>query len=110
MKRSVVAAWSSRLVSPTLSMFMLIAAPVCEPLWAQDRVEPDQPDVTNGTHTVDVGLLQIEIGGVYTRYDSRSRAGGSPITARLGLTDWFEGGVGTAGVLIKSDGTTPVSG
>ena len=30
---------------------------------AQDNLEPDRPDVTNGTHIVDVGLLQIEVGG-----------------------------------------------
>src|SRR5262249_40911243 len=32
-----------------------------------DPIEPDRPDVTNGTHIVDVGLLQIEIGGQYAR-------------------------------------------
>jgi hypothetical protein len=94
----------------TLSMFILIAASVAAPLWAQDRVEPDRPDVTNGTHIVDVGVLQIEIGGVYTRYDSTSRAGGSPITARLGLTDWCEARIGTDGWLIQNDGTRSVSG
>ena len=32
-----------------------------------DNLEPDRPDVTNGTHIVDVGLLQMEIGGVWSR-------------------------------------------
>ena len=30
-----------------------------------DPLEPDRPDVTNGTHIVDVGLLQLEFGAVY---------------------------------------------
>ena len=32
-----------------------------------DTIEPDRPDVTNGTHIVDNGLVQIEFGGIYTR-------------------------------------------
>ena len=80
------------------------------PVWAQDQVQPDQPDVTNGTHIVDVGLLQIELGGVYARYDSSSRAAGSPVTARLGLTDWCEARVGTDGLLFQSNDTISVSG
>jgi hypothetical protein len=101
-----LSASSFRVVYAALALFVPIVAPV----WAQDRVEPDQPDVTNGSHIVDVGLLQIEMGGVYTRYDSTFRTGGSPITARLGLTDWCEARVGTDGWLIQSDGTTTVSG
>jgi len=97
---------SLRIACAALALIVPIAAPVC----AQERVEPDQPDVTNGTHIVDVGLLQIEMGGVYARYDSTFRTGGSPITARLGLTDWCEARVGTDGWLIQSDGTSTVSG
>jgi hypothetical protein len=77
---------------------------------AQEQVEPDQPDVTNGTHIVDVGLLQIEMGGVYTRYDAMSRGGNSPVTARLGLTEWLEARVGTDGFLIQANGPTSVTG
>lgn len=29
------------------------------PARAQETIEPDRPDVTNGTHIVDIGLLQI---------------------------------------------------
>jgi hypothetical protein len=87
-------------------LFVLIATPAR----AQEQVQPDQPDVTNGTHIVDVGLLQIEIGGVYTRYDSTSQAGGTPVTARLGVTDWCEARLGTDGLLMQSDGTTAVAG
>ena len=31
---------------------------------AQENIEPDRPAVTNGTHIVDIGLLQIEVGGI----------------------------------------------
>jgi hypothetical protein len=99
-------AWPFRVVCAALALIVPIAAPV----WAQERVEPDPPDVTNGSHIVDVGLLQIEMGGVYTRYDLAFRTGGSPITARLGLTDWCEVRIGTDGWLIQSDGATTVSG
>jgi hypothetical protein len=97
-------AWPFRVATALLVLLVPVAAST------QDRVEPDQPDVTNGTHIVDVGLLQIELGGVYTRSDSTSRSGGSPVTARLGLTDWCEVRIGTDGWLVQNDGTTTVSG
>lgn len=75
-------------------------------LRAQEQIEPDRPDVTNGTHIVDVGLLQIEIGGLYTRAGSRQRSFGSPFTARAGLTEWLEARIGTDGLLIATDEVT----
>ena len=33
------------------------------PVPIEQPLEPDRPDVTNGTHIVDIGLLQIEFGG-----------------------------------------------
>src|SRR6058998_3732567 len=77
---------------------------------AQEAVEPDRPDVTNGTHIVDIGLLQIEIGGLYTHAAARTHAFGSPLTARIGVTDWLEARFGTDGVLAQSDGVTRASG
>ena len=71
-----------------------------------DAIEPDRPDVTNGTHIVDIGLLQIEIGGVYTHAGARQRAFGSPLTARVGVTDWLEARVGTDGLVTQTDGVT----
>src|SRR2546430_1492092 len=50
----------------------------------------DRPDVTNGTHIVDIGLLQIEIGGLYTHATAGEHAAGTPMTARVGLTEWLE--------------------
>jgi hypothetical protein len=67
-----------------------------------ERVEPDRPDITNGTHIVDAGLLQIEMGGIFARPVSGERMFASPVTARLGLLDWLEARVGTDGLLIHS--------
>lgn len=66
-------------------------------------VEPDRPDITNGTHIVDTGLLQIEIGGLYTHGGPGAHAFGSPLTARVGLTEWLEVRVGTDGLLSQTD-------
>jgi hypothetical protein len=77
---------------------------------AREEVEPDRPDVTNGTHIVDIGLLQIEIGGLYTHADSSQHSAGTPFTARVGLTDWLEARVGTDGLLTQTDGFTSVTG
>lgn len=71
---------------------------------AQGAIEPDRPDVTNGTHIVDTGLLQIEIGGLYTHPGAREHGLGSPITARIGLTEWLEARIGTDGIVTQTDG------
>ena len=77
---------------------------------AQDTIEPDRPDVTNGTHIVDVGLLQIEMGGLYTHPGARQHAFGSPVTARVGLTDWLEARFGTDGFVTQTDGVARQTG
>ncbi|OLD18715.1 MAG: hypothetical protein AUJ01_07060 [Acidobacteria bacterium 13_1_40CM_3_65_5] len=77
---------------------------------AQETIEPDRPDVTNGTHIVDIGLLQIEMGVLFTRATPGQRAFGSPFTARVGLTDWLEVRFGTDGLLTQTDGFTHVTG
>ena len=79
---------------------------------AQDAttIEPDRPDVTNGTHIVDIGLLQIEIGGLYTHTGPSQHAGGTPFTARVGLFDWLEARIGTDGLLTQTDGFSSVTG
>jgi len=68
-----------------------------------DTLEPDRPDVTNGTHLVDIGVLQLEIGGLWSRTGTYRHAVGTPITARVGLTDWLEVRVGGDGYLSVSD-------
>jgi hypothetical protein len=77
---------------------------------AQETIEPDRPDVTNGTHIVDIGLLQVEIGGLYTHAGADQQAFGSPLTARLGLLPWLEARIGTDGFLSQSDPVGSVTG
>jgi hypothetical protein len=67
------------------------------------NLEPDRPDVTNGTHIVDVGLLQIELGGLFSRSGASRHNLGTPVTLRVGLTDWLEVRVGSDGVLSSTD-------
>jgi Putative MetA-pathway of phenol degradation len=92
----------------------LLAASLC---WAppalaqeQEAIEPDRPDVTNGTHIVDTGLLQIEVGGLISNPQRGQRAWGSPITARLGVAEWLELRVGTDGVVGQTDQNVSVVG
>jgi hypothetical protein len=74
-----------------------------------DPIEGDRPDVTNGTHIVDVGLLQVEIGVQHVRSGS-SRNAGTPLTFRVGLYEWLEARAGTDGLVSQSDGTVSESG
>jgi len=83
---------------------LAIALSIAGSARAQETIEPDRPDVTNGTHIVDIGLLQIEVGGLYTHAGAQQHGFGSPFTARVGLTDWLEARVGTDGVVMQSDG------
>ena len=101
-------AWRAAAIATTFATHGLW----CSAALAQqlDAIEPDRPDVTNGTHIVEIGLLQIEIGGVYTHAGARQRAFGSPLTARVGLTDWLEARVGTEGFVTETDGTTRQTG
>jgi hypothetical protein len=70
---------------------------------AQQPLEPDRPDVTNGTHIVDVGLMQIEFGGLFSRSGGDHRNAGTPVTARVGLTEWLELRIGGDGYVVSSD-------
>jgi len=96
---------SRRVAGAALALMLLPAAAA-----AQEQIEPDRPDVTNGTHIVDIGLLQIEMGGLYTRPASGARSLGSPVTARVGLTDWLEARVGNDGIVTQTDGFTRQTG
>ena len=57
------------------------------------------PDVTNGTHIVDVGLLQMEVGGIWNRSGGGQRDVGTPTSFRLGLTEWLEARISGDGFL-----------
>lgn len=82
------------------AVLMFAGAGVCG---AQEAIEPDRPDITNGTHIVGTGLLQIEFGGLFTRAIPTQSAFGSPFTARVGLLEWLEARVGTDGLLTQAD-------
>jgi hypothetical protein len=85
------------------AFFALAIVLAALPCRAQE-LEPDRPDVTNGTHIVAAGLLQIEFGGIVTRGPGMfDTAFGSPFTARVGLLDWIEARIGTDGLLVHAD-------
>jgi hypothetical protein len=75
-----------------------------------DNLEPDRPDVTNGTHIVDVGLLQMEVGGVWNRASVGRHSVGTPSTLRLGLSEWLEARVSSDGFLSATDPSGTQSG
>jgi hypothetical protein len=68
-----------------------------------DNLEPDRPDVTNGTHIVDVGLLQMEVGGVWNRSGAGRRSVGTPVALRIGLAEWLEARISGDGFLSVTD-------
>ena len=68
-----------------------------------DDLEPDRPDVTNGTHIVDVGLVQMEAGGIWIRSGAGPRSVGTPLTLRVGLAEWLEARVSGDGFLSVTD-------
>ncbi len=67
-----------------------VAAPSPPPPDAAQPLEPDRPDVTNGTHLVDIGLLQMEVGVLVNHLGPASSSGSTPTTFRVGLSDWLE--------------------
>jgi len=69
----------------------------------QDNLEPDRPDVTNGTHIVDVGLLQMEVGGIWNHNGAGQHDVGTPTTFRLGLSEWLEARISGDGFLAVTD-------
>lgn len=73
-------------------------------------IEPDRPDVTNGTHIVDEGLLQLEIGVQHARMGTDQRSFGTPLTIRIGLLEWLEVRASTDGFLHQIDASSSVSG
>lgn len=64
--------------------------------WGADdgilRVEPDQPDISNSTHTVPVRAVQVELGLEYARahHDATERRLALQTTVRSGLSDRLE--------------------
>ncbi len=61
---------------------------------AAQPLEPDRPDVTNGTHIVDIGLLQMEVGFQLNHTGAGSKNASTPTTIQS-RTD------GLAGVAVR---------
>jgi hypothetical protein len=76
----------------------------------QIEIEPDRPDVTNGTRIVPIGVVQIEFGGLYLRNTSDQHSANSPFTVRVGITDWLEARVGADGLLTNETGDLRTTG
>ena len=89
------------LIAFTLLCALAIQTPTAAP--DSHPLEPDRPDVTNGTHIVDVGLLQVEFGGLLNRSGDGRHNSGTPVTARVGLANWLEARVSTDGYLSVID-------
>lgn len=77
------------------------SAPSSEAPAADAQALPANDDVADGTDTTDVGLLQIEFGGIVSRADAASRAAATPMTLRYGAFEWLELSVGTDGYLAQ---------
>lgn len=69
------------------------------------EIEPDRPDVTNGPHLVPVGVLQVELGGLFNRTSARAHDSGTPFSVRVGVTPWLEARVDGDGFLSRTDDT-----
>lgn len=68
----------------------------------EEPIDLDRPDVTNGTHIVSTGLVQFELGGLYTHDGPHQGNTSSPMTARIGVFDWLEARIGGDGLLMQS--------
>jgi hypothetical protein len=88
----------------------LITSPAAVHAQPPDQIEPDRPDVTNGTHIVDNGLIQVELGGIVTRSAPGAHEFGSPFTVRAGVADWLEVRVGGDGLLVRTEPDARASG
>ena len=72
---------------------------------------PANNDVNDGTDNTDVGLLQVEVGGVFTRSDATAHGEGTPLTFRYGAFEWLELSAGTDGYLWqRASDTGPAAG
>src|SRR5215472_3857343 len=76
---------------------------------ASEAIQPDRPDVTNSTRIVPTGIVQLEFGGLYSRTDPGAAAN-SPLTVRVGLTEWIEARFGTDGVITQNAGGAGATG
>ena len=104
--------WWTCIAADVLVMAVLACpAAAQDPVAPIDPVEGDRPDVTNGTHIVDTGLLQAEL-GVQRTWQGAHRNLGTPLTVRVGVLEWLEVRFGSDGFLRQRDdgGTTSGAG
>jgi hypothetical protein len=73
-------------------------------------IQPDRPDVTNGTSIVDVGLLQVEAGVQHARMGADQHSLGTPLSFRIGMSEWLEARVSTDGLVHQADAFSSVGG
>lgn len=73
------------------------AAP--SPALPANQALPANNDVTDGTDNTDVGLLQVEVGSVFTRSDATAHSEATPLTIRYGAFEWLEVSAGMDGYL-----------
>lgn len=70
---------------------------------------PANNDVTDGTDNTDVGLVQVEIGSVFTRSDATAHGETTPLTIRYGAFEWLEVSAGTDGYVWQRASDTGTS-
>lgn len=88
----------------------LLAASHARAQEGAEPIQPDRPDVTNGTRIVPTGIVQLEFGGLYMRPVASTSAASSPVTLRVGLTDWLEARIGGDGLVMQNAGGVAATG
>ena len=94
---------------PQIAQAGVVEPGASEPGASIAPIQPDRPDVTNGTYIVEEGLLQAEVGVQHVRTGTQ-RSVGTPLTLRIGLFEWLEGRISTDGFLHQTDMGSSVSG
>jgi hypothetical protein len=77
---------------------------------AAATIEPDRPDLTNGAHLVDRGMLQLEAGVLHARSGSINRSTGTPIGLRIGILARLEARISSDGFLYQTSRGVSVHG
>src|SRR5437764_15471911 len=70
----------------------------CATLPRKEPIDADRPHVGTGTHLVDPGAVELEIGGQY-QGDRRERTFASPMLVRVGVNDRIEARIGSDGLV-----------